>query len=345
MKLATGIGLILKDLRKQGKFGTDFASESVGIQASMVRMIEAGHADVPVARISAYAMALSTKGVVVNPEELARAYASLRSRGSRNILNDRFEWDSLMRVPYGQARKRVEELLTQGGADFKHEQAELTREFGSLNPVQLQLVREIAKRVQAFGSSVVTDDAIAAWESANATRIVGIRAAVTSLASERKATYVESIGAMASSANFKWLRYLIAADAKSPVDAVWKALQESVSASLPAGRSSVVDKLEYRRIDLEEYRALESAMTSITTGSWDALYAYEFESGPTLMIGTFRRLPLLTEKVEPPSLTDWRVMVMGETLPMLCANEFVARHEQLWAVRDRRREKRGRLND
>ena len=139
------------------------------------------------------------------------AYASLRA-DPHGTWKSRFDWENLVALPDGDAKAYVRSLLAtrpltaadgagRTGAASKRTAAGTPQDKGfpdNLNPIQMQLLKEIARRVREFGSEVVTEEAIAAWERSNARQIVSIRAAVTSLESEmEKQEYVESMRAMA----------------------------------------------------------------------------------------------------------------------------------------------------
>src|SRR5579859_1934440 len=93
------LGRVLRQIRVHAGLKTNFA-QRINMRASMIRMIEAGHVDVPVAKIPRYATELSVKaeGPRVDPEALALAYATLRAQVSGQSgprENERFDWSAL----------------------------------------------------------------------------------------------------------------------------------------------------------------------------------------------------------------------------------------------------------
>jgi hypothetical protein len=332
------IGSILRTQRERAGLTTRFASASpLKISNTMVRMIEAGLADVPVGKIQAYAEAISVKepigGPFVDGEILAAAYSSLKL----GISTGRFEWQQLLNKP-NEAREHFKSQLTRkqpyGGQRGTH----LPSEFAALNPFQSQLLREIAIRVQAFGNDIISDAAVANWEGANK-GLQAVLAAGVSLGSEFSDKFVESTAELLKRDNFENLRYLVASNDAHAVERVWSDLKRRVSKFAPeVKRETMSSKMEYKVITVDQFKKLGADIASTTEGlisasdlgGWDAFYLYKIISEPDLLIGTFRRLPALKQGAAPVTLRDWGAIPVNEALPWSAALEFEARHDELW---------------
>lgn len=348
------LGRILRGLRQDAGLTTKFANTpSLGMRDSMIRMIENGFADVPIKKISGYVATLNAKaksGWAIDPQALALAYASLRSLVAGQPTDDRFDWkrlfqndpnyvrdylyQQLVRSPVREeAARREAEVAREkprGGADQKNRPG-----YTSLNPIQLQLVSEIANRIGVFGSDVVSEDAIVEWERLNSGQITSILAVVTSLGSELQEDFIKTIAEISATEEFREWRYLIATNDQNAFDETVKKLLKMVDET-QEGRAKakyVRKKFKAKRITLSEFQRIGKAMGSGDDRGWDGFYLYNIRTGPNLLIGTFRRCPPLRTQLQPLTLEQWGCVAMNEALRWASIEQFTKEHEALWKTK------------
>jgi hypothetical protein len=329
------LGTILREFRKAGGLPTSFANR-LDMKDAMIRMIETGHADLPIKRIPDYVSALNSSarnGLSLDPEALALAYASLRSLAAYQSVDDRFNWRKLSENE-DFAQVYVREQLTRSPAGEAFQDSKKRRsEFENLNPIQRLMISDIAKRIGAFGSDIITEEAIIEWEKANANQIRVVRAAVASLGSELEPGFVRSIGAISCRDEFVEWRYLVATDDQHLFEAAENTFKEVVRKSDATSdeKKAVIAKFKLRRVAVEEFRRIGKVVGANSSRGWDAIYLYDVKSGPDLLIGVFRRCPPLTARVPPLKLDNWGCIPVNEALRWTSTSEFTKVHGELWS--------------
>jgi hypothetical protein len=268
----------------------------------------------------------SLNGSSINPEALALAYASLRSVAAGQAPDKRFDWTTLRRGPkFADAYLREQLMQT-----FSTESRERRSEFEDLNPIQRQMLSEIAKRVGVFGSDIVTDKAIAEWEKTKVGHIKEVLAAVVSLGSELDPNFIQSITAISQSDEFSKWRYLIATDDEASFKSARKAFHEALESNAPARlRAKVRSKFITNRITIEQFRELGKSIEHEGVG-WDALYLYKVKTGPDLLIGVFRRCPPVPAEMPATTTEQWGCTPINEALRWSSVSDFDRAHKKLW---------------
>jgi hypothetical protein len=352
------LGSILKDLRRDSGLPTKFAADGpLKMRDTMIRMIENGHADLPVNKVHGYAKALNEKARgawMIDPSALALAYGSVRSLEAGQPTGKQFNWNDLNKNPDARAEVLARLIHVGAGAERAQSSKNYPLEFEYLNPIQRQMVIDIARRIGVLGSDIVTDEALAEWESANVGQITRVLVATTSLGSELQDDFIKSITAISQSTEFSEWRYLLAtADAQSfagAVKAFKQALHDFKQALQDSGarakeRSNLKLKFNIKRITLDEYEQVEKSMGSSQGRGWDGLYLYNVKYGQDLLIGAFRRCPSLhgvsrstndfasEDAREPfPVLTPvgWGCVPVNEALRWSSIAKFTQAHDDLW---------------
>ena len=353
------LGSILKDLRKEAGLPTKFAADGpLKMRDTMIRMIENGHADLPINKVYGYAEALNDKARgawTIDPTALALAYASLRSLAAGQAIGNRFDWTAL-RKSKKVASKYVREQLTRSEVAVEDPRGDKSYrpEFEYLNPIQRQMVIDIARRIAIFGSDIVTDEALAEWEKANAGQITRVLVATTSLGSELQEEFIKSITAISQPPEFSEWRYLLATADQQSFDNAQQAFERAIQDSSVQSKDKsnvrkVRSKFKIKRITLDQFRNLENDMRQDRDQDrgWDGLYLYNVKYGQDLLIGAFRRCPSLQGISRPgpdpirkgvreqiPALTPerWGCVPVNEALRWSSNIQFTEAHDTLWEL-------------
>jgi hypothetical protein len=335
IKFARGeLGAILRELRQGGGLATSFANKPpLSMRDSMVRMIETGHADLPIKKASAYAGALNARSRgdwSLDADALQLAYTSLRSVKTGNRTQQRFNWNALFEQPKHVARSFLREQLTRRvhSSAKGSNQNFLLHDFDFLNPIQRQMLHDIARRVEVLGSDIVTEGALAAWETANVGQIVAVKAAVASLGSELEEEFIRSISMLSQDDAFGEWRYLIATDDRAAFEKAVHAFKTAIEGSQSSRTTQKLVRAKFnpRRISQAQFKDVQQAISQN-----DAYYLYEVKSGSNLLVGVFRRCPPLGIDLRPVTLESWGCIAVNEVLRWNSVSEYAKIHDALWA--------------
>ncbi len=348
------LGSFLGNRRRQLEMSVDDVKAAVGVQASMIRMIESGKTSLPVERSAKYAAVLnqSTKMPLprIDPIALAEAYVAARVHyGDNEIGDERHSW---LRLPTDDVRTQealAHVLLARNAVQPKDTSSAaintLTAVLESMHPMQLQLVQDVAFRVQIYLGDMLSDRGVGEWEKSNSTQFRTCRALVTSLGSEcSDPQFQRNIAQALLNPSFEGFHYILACrrSERAQVKKTWDSLKraignrirEQTSKTAPLG--IVEQKLHHKVMPFDDYRdvlgMLKSGVDDERAG-WDALYLYNLRSGPDLMIGVFRRLPALESSVSDVTLATWGTPVLNQALPPFVATAFREWHERDWKSR------------
>ena len=334
------LGSILQELRKEAGLTTKFAaSPPLQMRDSMIRMVENGYADLPMKKIPRYAAALNSKaqsGWSVDPEALALAYASLRAvaAGERQGPDERFNWKSLYSNPenpeYANAYVR-RKLAPPAAAGIEAISKTNNKSgFDRLNPIQLQMVNDIARRITVFGSDIVTEAAIIEWESQNVGQIKRVLAAVISLGSELEEGFLKTIADISAQPKFSEWRYLVATNDQQSFVRADEAFRNQIK-QLPKDQAKAIDKkFTMKRITVSEFQRIGKVVGGNRDHGWDAFYLYNVKPGPDLLLGVFRRSPPHPIPPAPLTTEQWGCTPVNEALPWSSIAQFTREHDTLW---------------
>ncbi len=321
------LGDVLQHVREDAKLNTEFAAAPpLKMSANFVRMVEAGKAYVPLDNAAEYAAALSSRaeagGMRVDPTNLLFALISLRGL-KKERKDSQFDWVSIRGLGKDAACQFVLGKLTSSVV-----QRQAPQSFASLNPIQLQLVSEIASRVAVLGNSIVTDMAAADWEERNAKNIQSVAAAVTCLRSELSGAFAQSFQGIAQNKNFEGFRYLVSHEDSKVAQNAFHEIKRNFS-------DQASEKLNFATMTRGEFDEINKALIGSdpehkAASGWDAFYLYELREGPPLMFGVFRRFPINLTSFPKVSLRSWGGEPINEVLSHALVSQFRDLHERLW---------------
>lgn len=355
------LGSVLRERRLRLNLKGKDVADAIGVTASMVRMVEAGLTYVPAERASAYATVLnltSDEGAPkLDPTALAEAYTAVRVYAAGDQpASTRHPWLQLLDDAEKAKTALINELLPLSATLPPTETRDLHDLRGvlaSLHPVQLQLVQEVASRVQAFVGDLLSDENISEWEQANAPQLACCWALVSSLGSEHDAAFQRSIArTLATGRDFDGYRYLVAADGTETkqVRHLWEKLSAQVreqvkgfgsrdrKANSGTARFLVEKKFQCRTVSLHDFQRLIDHLTREVQGDgWESLYLYTLRTGQSLLIGVFRRVPAMAPSMPRKSLESWGTHVINQALPWRLVKMFVDEHKRLWNAPDKGR--------
>jgi len=330
------LGAALAELRRRPGLGLKFAEPTVS--SPMIRNFESGHAYLPLRKARSYARLLTVSRAAasfyVNPEALVLLLVAIQE--DEPVQVGAVDWKSLHREfaaePFADHVQQsiVGELIRRSGDGpiRSNRSNEVENLLASLNPFQLQIVRDVAGKLSDIGSNVVGDSAISHWERTNAGHLRDVRAIVTCMESEFEPEFIDSVSNLLADEKFGLLEYAVVGE-WAEVRAVFRDFRDAIGDRLVRARGKpetkiYLDKLRFWAVPREALKDLGEPGPERIRSIWDALYLYKPDSGEDLLVGVFRRARPFGAPLNSVTLRSWGAEHMNEVLPQIHVAHFEA---------------------
>ncbi|HLJ89685.1 MAG TPA: hypothetical protein VKZ53_22940 [Candidatus Angelobacter sp.] len=323
----------------------------MAVPDSMIRGIESGQVAVPLIRAGQLAAVFSRDTQTISAEAITRAYAAAAQYASPTYVPnpDRYGWLVTLGNE-GENKEACDHLVVElTGRGYQNDvtgnrSGAIQDIVHSLNPIQITLVHRLAKAVHDFGTSIVSDTAIAEWEIFNADRLTSLFAVAPSLESELTREFQQALAKTVSATGVDNLRYLLLRSEHSRSEEfaevcyeltqlVARSLSDQTGNNIKKCLSEVKRKLHFKVLPMVTTN--QKIRDSLNLGSdlnsaWDGFYLYNVNDGQHLLIGIFRRLPANKDSVSPVTLKSWHAPIFNESLPLKHVQTFRVLFENLW---------------